>query len=194
MSVTPPKVKQPLPPHAKKVFDGKIFDVYQWEQELYNRKTTLFEKLVRPATVNIIPITADEGSIVYLEQEQPGKEPYIGFPAGVVDKDEDIVDAAYRELLEETGLRPKEMNLWFTHQFSPKIDWIIYTFIAKGCHKVGDQKLDGGEKIRVKYTHFDNLVNIVTDEKFQDDEITLKLLKTKEKPDEWLQFKKQFEL
>jgi ADP-ribose pyrophosphatase len=191
MKVQTPKLKQPMPPNAQRVFEGKIFDVYQWEQELYNGKTKTFEKLVRPSTVNIIPIT-DEGNIIYLEQEQPGKEPYIGFPAGIADKDEDIVEAAYRELLEETGLKSKEMNLWFTYQFSPKIDWIIYTFIAKGCHKVEEQRLDGGEKIKVKYTTFNNLFDVITDERFQDDEVSLELLKAKQNPQKWQILKEMF--
>ena len=31
-----------LPEQAKKVFDGEIFDVYQWDQEMYDGSTETF--------------------------------------------------------------------------------------------------------------------------------------------------------
>lgn len=34
-----------LPPQAKKVFTGQIFDVYQWEQEMYDGSFETFEML-----------------------------------------------------------------------------------------------------------------------------------------------------
>ncbi len=45
-----------IPSHAVKVFSGVIFDVYQWEQELFNGNVSTFEALRRPSTVIIIPV------------------------------------------------------------------------------------------------------------------------------------------
>ena len=45
MEIQRPKSKQPIPENAKRVFKGIIFDVYQWEQELYNGSKAVFEKL-----------------------------------------------------------------------------------------------------------------------------------------------------
>lgn len=45
-----------IPSHATKVFSGVIFDVYQWEQELFNGNIATFEALRRPSTVIIIPV------------------------------------------------------------------------------------------------------------------------------------------
>lgn len=45
-----------IPSHAVKVFSGVIFDVYQWQQELFNGETATFEALRRPSTVVIIPV------------------------------------------------------------------------------------------------------------------------------------------
>lgn len=71
MTIKRPASKQPIPQTAKRVFEGKLFDVYQWDQELFDGKTITFEKLKRPDTVNVIPITTD-GQIVISEQEQTG--------------------------------------------------------------------------------------------------------------------------
>lgn len=58
------------------MFKGVIFDVYQWEQEMFDGTTQTFEKLKRPDTIMVIPVTED-GKIILTEQEQPGKKPFI---------------------------------------------------------------------------------------------------------------------
>ena len=100
MEINRPKSKQPIPDNAKKVFGGVLFDVYQWEQELFDGTKTLFEKLKRPDTVVVFPVL-DDGKIILTEQEQPGKEPFIGATGGRVDEGEDILEAGKRELPEE---------------------------------------------------------------------------------------------
>ena len=71
MEIKRPKSKQPIPDNAKKVFGGVLFDVYQWEQELFDGTKTIFEKLKRPDTVVVFPVL-DDGKILLTEQEQPG--------------------------------------------------------------------------------------------------------------------------
>jgi ADP-ribose pyrophosphatase len=98
MNIKKPISKQPLPKHAKKVFEGIIFDVYQWEQKMFDGTTQTFEKLKRPDTVTVIPITHD-GMIMLTKQEQPGKQAFVGAAGGRVDYGEGIIEAAKRELL-----------------------------------------------------------------------------------------------
>jgi len=173
-----PASKQPIPDYAKKVFDGVMFDVYQWEQELFDGTKTTFEKLKRPDTVVVFPIT-DDGKIILTEQEQPGKEPFIGAAGGRVDKGEDILAAAKRELLEETGCEASEYILWDARHPTSKIDWVVYTFIAKGVKKVADLNLDAGEKITLKPVSVDEFIEIGIGEKFVEKEIVSKLYEAK---------------
>ena len=159
MEINRPKSKQPIPDNAKKVFDGVLFDVYQWEQELFDGTKTVFEKLKRPDTVVVFPVL-DDGKIILTEQEQPGKEPFIGAAGGRVDEGEGILEAAERELLEETGYEASEFVLWDAQHPTSKIDWVVYTFIAKGLKKIADLNLDAGEKITLKPVNFDEFVDI----------------------------------
>src|SRR3990167_5482373 len=141
MKIERPKSKQPIPPNAKRVFKGVIFDVYQWEQKMFDGSKATFEKLKRPDTVVVFPILPD-GRIILTEQEQPGKAPFIGATGGRVDEGEEVLAAAKRELLEESGYEAEEFILWQAEHPASKIDWVIYTFIAKGLKKVGEMDLD----------------------------------------------------
>jgi 8-oxo-dGTP pyrophosphatase MutT (NUDIX family) len=166
MEIIRPQSKQPIPDHAKKVFTGKLFNVYQWEQKMYDGSTEIFEKLERPDTVVIFPVL-DSGKIVLTDQEQPGREAFIDAPSGRVDENEDILAAAQRELLEETGYKASEYILWKAVSPVSKIEWVCYTFIAKGCTKVQEQEIDSGEKISLKEVTFDELLQISLDNKFR---------------------------
>ena len=174
MHIPRPTSKQPIPDHAKKVFEGVIFDVYQWEQELFNGSKTLFEKLKRPDTVVVFPVL-DDGKILLTEQEQPGKKSFIGATGGRVDQGEDILTAAKRELLEESGYEAAEFILWDSQHPTSKIDWVVYTFIAKGLKKVADMNLDGGEKITLKPVTFDEFIDMAINKNFAEKEILAKL-------------------
>jgi len=160
MKIERPKSKQPIPENAKRVFKGVIFDVYQWEQEMYDGTKSTFEKLKRKDTVTVFPVLSD-GKIILTEQEQPGSEPFIGATGGRVEEGEEILVAAKRELLEETGYEAQEFILWDSRQITKKIDYAVFTFIAKGLKKVADINLDGGEKIKLLPTSLDGLIDIV---------------------------------
>src|SRR6266567_3374658 len=98
MKIKRPRSLQPMPKEVKKVFSGVLFDVYQWQQKQYDGSYKTFEKIKRSDTVTVIPITNDR-KIILTEQEQPATDPFIGFPGGVIDLDEDPLETAKRELL-----------------------------------------------------------------------------------------------
>ncbi len=179
MNIIPQK-KNGIPPEAKRVFKGVVFDVYQWEQKMYDGTTATFEKLKRPDTALTIPVLPD-GKILISEQEQPGRPSDIGLLGGRVDEREGILEAAKRELREESGYTSNEWSLLSAEEPVIKMDWAIYTFIAKNCMKTSEQKLDAGEKIALKTVTFDELLDLVTDEKFYD--LGLKMIITEAKLD-----------
>ena len=169
------KTSKPFPSHAKKVFEGIIFDVYHWNQKLFDGTTTTFEKLSRVDTVQTVAITEDN-KIIMLKQEQPNKPPFTSLPGGRSEKGEDPKLAAKRELLEETGYECSEIKLWQITQPVLKIDWTIYTFIAKGCRKIKDLNLDGGEKIEPFLLSIDDYVDIVLSRNHYTDSILDKFI------------------
>lgn len=183
-------MKQNIPSHAKRVFKGMIFDVYQWEQEMYDGSTHTFEKIVRPDTVLVIPVTK-EGKIIICEQEQPHRDkPYLSLISGRVEKDEPPKEAARRELLEETGFEAEELVLFDEHSVSNKISWIIHTYVAKGCKKTAEQNLDPGEKIRCDFISFEEFIKLLATHQLPDIHLTVKALEAKLDPAKMQDLKK----
>lgn len=67
--------------------------------------------------------------------------------------------------------------MWDAVQPLDKVDWAIYTFIAKGCQKVQEQQLESGEKIELFFVSFDQFINITAQDNYRDFEIALKVFK-----------------
>jgi ADP-ribose pyrophosphatase len=153
-----PKNAHLIPKEAKQVFKGQIFDVYQWQQKLFNGTTATFEMLRRPDTVEIIAID-DDDQIVTIDEDQPGGVKRRGhLPIGRVDQaDESILVAAQRELLEETGLIFKDWRLLEAKQPETKIEWFVYVFVASTKLSQEAQRLDAGERIAVRHTSFETV-------------------------------------
>lgn len=178
MNIPRPISRQPLPDTAQKVFSGKVFDVYQWEVDGYDGSKKVFEKVKRADTVLVLGVTEDKQIITTL-QEQPGKQPFTGIAGGRVDEGEDVLVAAKRELLEETGYEATEWILFDAQQPISKVEWAVYIFIAKGCHKVKEQDLDGAEKIEVSTMSFDDFVDFITQKNGSELELKLAFLEAR---------------
>ncbi len=135
-----------IPAAAKKVFTGQIFDVYQWPQTMFDGASATFEMIKRPDTIEVLCLVADK--LVILYQQQPGTNYYYDLPSGRHDvESESELDAAKREVLEETGRSFARWHLIECKQPDPKIDRLIYTFVAWDQISQQAPHLDNGEKI-----------------------------------------------
>ena len=188
MNISRPRSKQPIPPHATKVFDGHIFSVFQWKQEMYDGSHEVFEKIGRNDTVTVIPVTEDKKIIITI-QEQPGIAEFIGLPGGIMDPGEEPLESAKRELLEETGDEAASYDLFYSTQMHTRIDWAMYSFIAKGCKKIKEPVLDKGEKIALKFVDFDEFIEMLLDERFRDTDLALRLLRMRHNKEQFEAFK-----
>ncbi len=151
-----------IPPQAKKVFDGVIFQVYQWPQEMYDGTTETFEMLRRTDTIGAICIV--DNKIIILEEEQPNNGKHTVFPAGRVESyDADMLTSAKREVQEETGYSFNNWRLVKVSQPSKKIEWFVSVYLAWDVQEKTEQHLDGGEKITISLVEFDKLKTMVSD-------------------------------
>ena len=161
-----------IPDNAKKVFEGIIFDVYHWEQEMFDGTFSTFEAVKRKNSVTVVAVT-EEGKIIVNHEEQPSKTPFISFPGGMVEASEDTLVAAKRELLEESGFVSEDWNEWFVSDplDYKKLEWNVYFYIAKNCKKLSEQHLDNGEKIITQLLSFDEFLELRKDTRSRNKDI-----------------------
>ena len=166
-----------IPPHAKKVFTGEIFDAYQWEQKLFDGSAATFEMLKRPNTLQVIATVGNQ--IVIAMDEQPNRPARPTLLGGRQEPNETPLDGAKRELLEESGLVSSDWEMFTQVQPVGKMEWDVYTFIARDCKKIQDPQLDAGEKIDLQYLSFEEFISTVLSDSFWGRELQVLVLKMK---------------
>lgn len=178
-----PEKAKLIPAEAELVFHGKIYDVYQWPQEMYDGSIETFEMLRRADTVkaiavltpeeqkrlrNVRDLSADEvgDKIIITRQMQPGRDWFYDYPGGRMDEaDVNELEAVKREMREESGLELQNWKLVAVKQPFTKIDWLVYTFVATGLIGQTEQELDAGEKIEVELATLEKIEQLAkTDE------------------------------
>ena len=103
-----------------------------------------------PDWVTVIAITEDGNYVMERQYRHGIQKTCYEICGGIVEKDEDILKAAQRELMEETGYEGGEWELFTKTAPNPAaMTNICYTFVAKGVHKTGNQNLERTEDIDV---------------------------------------------
>lgn len=149
-----PKNARLVPKEAKQVFKGVIYDVYHWQQKMFDGNYTTYELLKRPDTVKIIAVK--DNKLILLQEEQPDLAPFYDIPTGKHDNDKETeLQAAKRELLEETGMSFHQWKLLDVIQPSDSIEQFVYFFLATDFNSQVEQKLETGEKISVQLVDID---------------------------------------
>jgi len=166
-----------LPNSAKRVFKGKSYEIWQWEQKMYDGCFKIFERVKKKKNeVQVIALVGNQ--ILIQNQEQPHRDPFISLPGGQCDPGETELEAAKRELLEETGYSSDDVFLWkeFESPYSSLIRTAYY-FIARDCKKNTDLNLDNGEKIQNRLISFEKFLLLSEEESFRNKEIVIPLLR-----------------
>lgn len=148
-------------------------------------KDHTFTIIESPDWINVAARTED-GDLILIKQHRLGTDEItLEIPAGLIEKDEDPLNAAIRELEEETGYRPGNILLMKKLYANPAImNNSIYFFFADNCRKVNKQNLDPSEDIEIELFPVDNIDNLLSSEKISHQIIHHALMLFKDKINE----------
>ncbi len=121
---------------SRQVFEGRLLGVRVDDVELADGRQTQREIVVHPGAVAIVPLLPD-GRVVLLRQYRPAAGSVLWeLPAGVLEKNEEPLDCAHRELREETGYLAGKLIPLFSVFLSPGFSTeLIHLFLAQELHK-----------------------------------------------------------
>lgn len=127
-----------------------------------NGEERVYEKLCAggPGAVLMVPIL-DDGRVVMIREYAAGIHDYhLALPKGAVDRGEEILDAANRELKEETGYGARDLRFLKRMHLSPAyMEHGINVILARGLYP---ETLEGDEPepIEVVPMAFDDLLEL----------------------------------
>ena len=121
-----------------------------------------------PTWVNVIARTRD-GKYVMVEQYRHGlQEIFTELVAGIAEPGEEPIEAARRELLEETGYGNGEWRLNMVICANPgSQNNLTYSFIANGVEKISEQHLDTTEDVEVKLLDESEVIDLISSDKMK---------------------------
>ena len=161
---------------GESVFSGRLLDVRRDTVRMPDGAHTTREYVRHPGAVAMLPFSG-AGNVVLVRQfRYPLARDFIEIPAGKVEKGEDLLETAKRELLEETGYFAAEwQRLTTIHNAIGYSDESIELYAARGLSK-GKQSLDAEEFLEVFELPFAEAVAMVRDGRITDVKTMLALL------------------
>ncbi len=132
----------------KYVLRGKLFDVKQIVFEIKNKKK-IHQIVERVPIVSVFPLT-DKYEIYLISQYRDMlKKTVLEAVAGHIEKNETTIQAAKRELIEETGITCHQLEETARVEVAGSvISSKVYLFLAKGL-EMGENDLDEDEEISI---------------------------------------------
>ena len=163
---------------SREIFKGCVLHVFEDKVTLPNGKMAGREVIRHVGAVAVVPVTDDGKVIVERQFRYPLDMVITEIPAGKLDsKAEDRLEAAKRELVEETGITADEWtDIGVYYPAAAYTDEKITLYMARGLH-FGKQHLDEDEFLNIEQVPLEDLVEEVMSGQITDGKTQVGILK-----------------
>ena len=135
---------------------------------------TTLEYLVHHNAIAVLILDEKEEKVLLVNQYRPGNRGNLyEVPAGLIDANEDALEAMYREVLEETGYKKEDLEFIYRYPkgllISPGYTTETLNFFIVKLKNQGiipeEQQLDHGEDLFTEWVAFDKVETLDVDMK-----------------------------
>ena len=151
----------------KKIYEGKILGLSVYDGKIEGRRVK--REIIEHRGAAAMLAFDEKNKVILVRQHRFPHGYVLEIPAGTLEKREEPIKCAFRELEEETGYRAKKMTQLITYY--PSIGYnseIIYCFLASGLKKIAGLKLDDDEILSVVKMDLQKLLRMIKSGKIQD--------------------------
>ena len=151
------------------LFKGKVFDHQVDEIEYESGNRGIREVAIHPGGAVVVPVK-DDGKIILVKQfRYPLQNTLIELPAGKLDKDEDPLVCATRELEEETGYKAKEIKKLGKIYTAPGYcTEILHIYSARGLTPGNHNREEGEQGMEIFELSINEIEKMITNGEITD--------------------------
>lgn len=159
-----------------KQFASRRFEILSNQYADAHGQQHQYDLVVHPGAAVILPLLNDSQLIMIRNRRFAGREELWELPAGTLEKDEEPIVTAKRELLEETGYDCVQILPLTAFYTSPGYcNEAMYAFVAKDLSYHG-QNLDENEEISVETVSWNQALDMIQKGKIRDGKTVTTLL------------------
>jgi len=161
---------------SREVFKGNIIRVRVDDVELPGGRKSRREIVEHDGGVVIIPVNKQREILLVEQFRKPVEQTLLELPAGKLEKGEEPLSCARRELLEETGYSAGKIEHLLSFYTTPGFsDEILHLFLAEDLIE-GELNPDEDEIIKLHKVMEDNINEYIYREEIQDGKTIMGLL------------------
>ncbi|TBL79827.1 NUDIX hydrolase [Paenibacillus thalictri] len=153
--------------HTEPVYQGRVISLQVETVRLPNGETAKREIVKHPGAVAVLALLNDKMLVVEQYRKPLGKS-QVEIPAGKLEPGEDLLEAAARELEEETGYRCDSLRHLSSFYTSPGFcDEILHLYVAEQLSK-GTVHLDDDEFLECEAITLEEAQQLIKQQKISD--------------------------
>lgn len=153
---------------SKTIYKGKIINLKIDDVTLPNGNTSQREIVEHPGAVAVIAKTADDKLVLVKQYRKPLERVIYEIPAGKLEKGEDPMETAVRELKEETGYQCEKLEHLVSFYTSPGFaDEIVHVYYTDSLVE-GERQLDDDEFLENHEVDLSEALEMIKDQRIYD--------------------------